>query len=235
MGDVSDIKKALGTQAVDRFVQDGMRLGLGTGSTAIWAARRVAARLAEGSLHGIRAVVTSLQTELEARQLGVPVFTLNDAALDCTLDLTIDGADEIDPACNLIKGGGGALLREKIIAYSSRRLLIIAEESKLSVRLCTLFPIPVEVVSDALAPVSRRVREMGGEVSLRMAVRKAGPVVTDLGNLLLDVTFRSAFDPRRMEDELKVIPGVLENGLFTKNRPELLIGSSEGRMDYRKL
>lgn len=235
MGDVSDIKKALGAQAVDRFVQDGMRLGLGTGSTAIWAARRVAARIAEGSLHGIRAVVTSLQTELEARQLGIPVFTLNDAAIDCTLDLTIDGADEIDAAYNLIKGGGGALLLEKIIAYASRRLLIIAEESKLSARLCTLFPIPVEVVADALAPVSRRIREMGGEVSLRMAVRKAGPVVTDLGNLLLDVTFRSAFDPRRMEDELKVIPGVLEDGLFTKNRPELLIGRSEGHIDYAKL
>lgn len=232
---MSDIKKALGAQAVDRFVQDGMRLGLGTGSTAIWAARRVAARMTEGSLHGIRAVVTSLQTELEARQLGIPVFTLNDAAIDCTLDLTIDGADEIDPAHNMIKGGGGALLLEKIIAYSSRRLLIIAEESKLSARLCTLFPVPVEVVADALAPVSRRVREMGGEVSLRMAVRKAGPVVTDLGNLLLDVTFRSAFDPRRMEDELKVIPGVLENGLFTKNRPELLIGRSERDIDYRKL
>lgn len=235
MGDVSDIKKALGAQAVDQFVQDGMRLGLGTGSTAIWAARRVAARLAEGSLHGIRAVVTSLQTELEARQLGIPVFTLNDAALDCTLDLTIDGADEIDAAYNMIKGGGGALLLEKIIAYSSRRLLIIAEQSKLSPRLCTLFPVPLEVVADALAPVSRRVREMGGEVSLRMAVRKAGPVVTDLGNLLLDVTFRSAFDPRKMEDELKVIPGVLENGLFTKNRPELLIGGSEGHIEHRKL
>ena len=93
MGESSEVKRALGTQAVDRFVQDGMRLGLGTGSTAIWAARRVGARLAEGSLRGIRAVVTSLQTELEARGLGIPVLTLSDAALDCTLDLTIDGAD----------------------------------------------------------------------------------------------------------------------------------------------
>ena len=230
-----DIKKALGVQAVDQFVQDGMRVGLGTGSTAIWAVRRVAARLSEGSLHGIRAVVTSLQTELEARQLGIPIFTLNDAAIESTLDLTIDGADEIDPAYNLIKGGGGALLLEKIIAYASRRLLIIAGESKLNARLGTLFPIPVEVVADAIAPVSRRIREMGGEASLRMGVRKAGPVVTDLGNLLLDVTFRSAIDARRMEDDLKVIPGVLENGLFTKNRPELLIGRSEGHIDYMKI
>jgi ribose 5-phosphate isomerase A len=235
MADLSGVKKALGTQAVDRFVQDGMRLGLGTGSTAIWAARRVAARIAEGSLQGVRAVTTSLQTELEARHLGIPVLTLNDKSLDCALDLTIDGADEIDPAYNMIKGGGGALLMEKIIAYASRRLLIIVEDAKLSARLCDRFAIPVEIVADALAPVSRRVQEMGGVVSLRMAVRKAGPVVTDLGNILLDVTFREAFDPRKMEDKLKVIPGVLENGLFTKNRPELLIGHEGGGIEHRKL
>jgi ribose 5-phosphate isomerase A len=234
MGDSADIKKTLGTQAVDRFVQDGMRLGLGTGSTAIWAARRVAARITEGSLRGIRAVVTSLQTELEARSLGIPVFTLNDAAIDCTLDLTIDGADEIDPARNMIKGGGGAMLQEKIVAYASRRLLIIAEAAKLSARLCDHYPIPLEVVANAAAPVIRRIREMGGEAAIRMGVRKAGPVVTDLGNLLLDATFRGAFDPRRMEDELKLIPGVLENGLFTRNTPELLIGSSEQDIEYRK-
>lgn len=235
MGDSADIKKTLGTQAVDRFVQDGMRLGLGTGSTAIWAARRVAARITEGSLRGIRAVVTSLQTELEARSLGIPVFTLNDAAIDCTLDLTIDGADEIDPARNMIKGGGGAMLQEKIVAYASRRLLIIAEAAKLSARLCDHYPIPLEVVANAVAPVSRRIREMGGEAAIRMAVRKAGPVVTDLGNLLLDVTFRGAFEPRRMEDELKLIPGVLENGLFTKKTPELLIGHSEENIEHRNL
>ena len=234
MGDMEVIKKTLGAQAVDRFVRDGMRLGLGTGSTAIWAARRVAARMAEGSLRDIRAVVTSLQTELEARALGIQVFTLNDAVIECTLDLTIDGADEIDPARNMIKGGGGALLREKIIAYASHRLLIIAEAGKLSARLCDHFPIPLEVVADAVAPVSRRIREMGGEAAIRMAVRKAGPVVTDLGNLLLDVTFRDAFDPRRMEDELKVIPGVLENGLFTKKSPELLIGHAVENIEYRK-
>lgn len=235
MGDNSDIKKTLGTQAVDRFVRDRMRLGLGTGSTAIWAARRVAARIKEGSLRDIRAVVTSLQTELEARELGITLFTLNDAAMDCALDLTIDGADEIDAARNMIKGGGGAMLQEKIIAYASHRLLIIAEASKLSARLCDHFPIPLEVVANAVAPVSRRIREMGGEAAIRMAVRKAGPVVTDLGNLLLDVTFRGAFEPRRMEDELKLIPGVLENGLFTKNSPELLIGHSEENIEYRNL
>jgi ribose 5-phosphate isomerase A len=234
MGDSTETKKAIGIQAVDRFVRDGMRLGLGTGSTAIWAARRVGARLADGSLKGIRAVTTSLQSELEARALGIPVLTLNDAALDCTLDLTIDGADEIDPERNLIKGGGGALLMEKIIAYASRSLLIIADSSKLSDRLCNRFAIPVEIVADALEPVSRKLREMGGEVSVRLAVKKAGPVVTDLGNLLLDVTFRRSFDPRKFEDDLKLIPGVLEDGLFTKKRPELLIGYPDGTVEHRK-
>ncbi len=233
MAELSDLKKALGTRAADAYVTDGMKLGLGTGSTAIWAARRVAARMAEGSLRGIRAVVTSLQTELEARALGIPVFTLNDAALDDTLDLVIDGADEVDPAGNMIKGGGGALLMEKIIAYASRSLLIIVDHTKLSARLCDRFAVPVEVVADAVSPVSRTLREMGGEVALRMAQRKAGPVVTDLGNLLLDVTFRAAFDPQAMERELKLIPGVLEDGLFTKKRPRLLIGRSDGTIEER--
>ena len=233
MSAVADVKKALGAHAADRFVRDGMKLGLGTGSTAIWAARRVAARLTEGSLHDIRAVVTSLQTELEARALGIPVYTLNDASLDSTLDLVIDGADEVDSAGNMIKGGGGALLMEKVIAYSSRALVIIVDHTKLSQHLCERFAIPVEVVADAVVPVSRRLREMGGEVSLRMAVKKAGPVVTDLGNLLLDVTFRGLFQPREMEDELKLIPGVLEDGLFTKKTPRLVVGHSDGTIEIR--
>ena len=233
MSDLAEVKKALGAEAVDRFVHDGMRLGLGTGSTAIWAVRRVGARLAEGSLKRLRVVVTSLQTELEARSLGIPVFTLNDALLDGIVDLTIDGADEVDPARNLIKGGGGALLREKIVAYASRRLLVIVDHTKLSQRLGERFAIPLEVVADALLTASRKVREMGGEASLRIGVRKAGPVVTDLGNLLLDVRFKEPFDPRAMEERLKLIPGVLECGVFTFNPPELLVGHADGRLEYR--
>ena len=133
---MSEVKKALGREAVDRFVVDGTKLGLGTGSTAIWAVRRVAERLREGSLHGIRAVTTSLQSELEARRLGISVGTLNDADMAGGLDLTIDGADEVDGAHNAIKGGGGALLLEKIVAYASRRFVIIVDEEKLSSRLC---------------------------------------------------------------------------------------------------
>jgi ribose 5-phosphate isomerase A len=233
MADVAELKKALGAAAVDRFVRDGMRLGLGTGSTAIWAVRRVGTRLGEGSLRDIRVVATSIQTDLEARSLGIPVLTLNDASMDGALDLTIDGADEVDPARNLIKGGGGALLLEKIIAYASRRFLVIVDDTKLSARLCDRFAIPVEIVSQALTTVRARIRAMGGEAVLRIGVKKAGPVVTDLGNLLLDVRFREAFDPPTMEDALKAIPGVLENGLFTKNRPELLIARPDGSLEHR--
>lgn len=233
MGDLSDLKRDLGTAAVDRFVQDGMRLGLGTGSTAIWATRRVAERLADGSLRGIMAVTTSLQTELEARTLGIPVVTLNTKSLDGELDLTIDGADEVDPAFNLIKGGGGALLMEKVVAYASRRLVIIVDHTKLSTRLCERFPVPVEVVVDALETAKKRLRALGGEVSLRMAQRKAGPVVTDLGHLLLDVTFSREFDAADWEREIKLIPGVLENGLFTRKTPELLIAARNGSLEHR--
>jgi ribose 5-phosphate isomerase A len=233
MADMSEVKKALGRQAVDRFVVDGTKLGLGTGSTAIWAVRRVAERLREGSLHGIRAVTTSLQSELEARRLGIPVGTLNDADMAGGLDLTIDGADEVDGAHNAIKGGGGALLLEKIVAYASRRFVIIVDEEKLSSRLCDRFAIPVEVTAPALSTATRALEEMGGKVSLRQGLRKAGPVVTDLGNLLLDVSFAGPFDPREMEDALKRIPGVLEDGLFTKKKPELLVGFADGRLEHR--
>jgi ribose 5-phosphate isomerase A len=234
MADLTDVKRNLGAGAVDRFVKDGMRLGLGTGSTAIWAARRVAERLADGSLHGVSAVATSLQTDLEARALGIPVMTLNDSSLAGELDLTIDGADEVDPDFNLIKGGGGALLKEKIVAYASRKLLIIVDHTKLSARLCDRYPIPVEVVVDALETVKKKLKEMGGHVALRMAQRKAGPVVTDLGNLLLDVSFPGSFDPAERESELKLIPGVLENGLFTRKIPELLIGLADGSLEHRR-
>jgi ribose 5-phosphate isomerase A len=225
---VDDLKRAVGRAAVDRYVVDGMRLGLGTGSTAIWAVRRAAERFAEGGLPRLRVVTTSLQSDLEARALGLPVVTLNDAGMEEGLDLTIDGADEVDARGRLIKGGGGALLMEKVIAYASRRLVIVVDRGKLSDRLGTLFAVPVEVVAGALAPVRRAIQALGAEVELRMAVRKAGPVVTDLGNLLLDARFPAPFDPVAMETALDAIPGVLGSGLFTRRRPEVLAAGPEG-------
>ncbi len=233
MGDSTDIKKRLGAEAVDRFVTDGMRLGLGTGSTAIWAVRRLAERLRGGTLRGVSVVTTSLQSEMEARSLGLSVLTLNDLSMEGGLDLTIDGADEVDPERNLIKGAGGAMLLEKVVAYASRRLLIIVDESKLTSRLGERYPVPIEAVPAALMPVTRALEALGARVAVREGKGKAGPVVTDLGNLLLDAAFPRPFAPRERETELKVIPGVLENGLFTRKRPELLIGRADGGIEYR--
>jgi ribose 5-phosphate isomerase A len=228
MASVEDLKRTVGRAAVDRFVVDGMRLGLGTGSTAIWAVRRTAERFASGELPGIRVVTTSLQSDLEARSLGLPVVTMNDAGMEAGLDLTIDGADEVDARGNLIKGGGGALLMEKVLAYASKRLVIVIDRGKQSERLGTLFPVPLEVVPGAILPVRRALQALGAEVGLRMAVRKAGPVVTDLGNVLLDARFREAFDPAAMEAALDAIPGVLANGLFTRRRPDVLAAGPGG-------
>ena len=228
MGASDDLKRAVGRAAVDQLVVDGMRLGLGTGSTAIWAVRRVGERWAAGQLDRIRVAATSLQTELEARSLGLPVGTLNDAGMQGGLDLTIDGADEVDPRGNLIKGGGGAMLMEKVVAYASARFVVIVDESKLCDRLGTRFPVPLEVAPGALAPARRALEALGAEVELRMGVRKAGPVVTDLGNLLVDARFRAAFDAAAMEAALERIPGVLANGLFTRKRPEVFVARSGG-------
>ncbi len=234
MGDAGDIKKRLGDEAVDRFVTDGMKVGLGTGSTAIWAVRRLAERLREGALRGVSVVTTSLQSEMEARSLGLSVVTLNDLSMREGLDLTIDGADEVDPERNLIKGAGGAMLLEKIVAYASRRLLIIVDESKLTTRLGERFPVPLEAVPAALATATRALESLGAQVTIRTGAGTAGPIVTDLGNLLLDAAFRAPFAPRERETELKMIPGVLESGLFTRKRPELLVGRSDGRIEYRQ-
>jgi ribose 5-phosphate isomerase A len=234
MADTSDIKRRLGTEAVDRFVTDGMKLGLGTGSTAIWAVRRLAEHVSAGRLTRVRVVTTSLQSEIEARGLGLPVLTLNDLSMDGELDLTIDGADEVDPDRDMIKGGGGAMLLEKIVAYASKRLLIIVDESKMVGRLCQSYPVPVEVVQAALRTVTRSLESLGASVAIRIGVKKAGPVVTDLGNLLLDATFRKPFVARESEAGLNQIPGVLENGLFTRKRPELLIGRADGSTEYRE-
>ncbi len=234
MASLEALKEAVGRAAVDRFVTAGMRLGLGTGSTAIWAVRRVGELFAAGSLAGLRVVVTSLQTELDARAMGLPVVTLSHAGLEDGLDLTIDGADEVDPQGNLIKGGGGALLLEKIVAYASARFVVVVEEGKLTRPLGSRFPVPVEVLPAALAPVRRAVESLGAEVSLRMGVRKVGPVVTDSGNLLLDARFIRAFDPAAMERELDGIPGALGNGLFTRRPPVVLVVRADGSMEERR-
>ena len=228
-----------GREAVEALVKSGMRLGLGTGSTAIPAVRHIGALLAEGKLKDIRAVPTSFQTSIECEKLGIPLFNLNSKEISGKLDLTIDGADEVDPMNRLIKGGGGALLLEKIVAYASAFYAIVVDESKIVENLGIKFPVPVEVVPEARIAVSLVLEKLGAEVMLREAVRKAGPVVTDHGNLLLDIRFSKPVDPAALEAELNRIPGVVENGFFTGPsdrvlRPLVFIGRSNGKVERRE-
>jgi len=229
------MKEAAGKAAVDSMVKSGMKLGLGTGSTAIYAVRRVGELIEQGILRDICAFATSFQTEIECEKLGIPFYTLNSHQLSDGLDLTIDGADEIDPNNFVIKGGGGALLIEKLTAYASLSFAIVADESKLKERLGMGFPVPVEVIPEARVQAARALEKLGAtEIILREALRKAGPVITEHRNLILDIRFSSPVDPEGMETELNKIPGVVENGFFTRNSPVVFIAHSNGTIETRK-
>lgn len=226
-----ELKRLVGTAAADRYVRSGMRLGLGTGSTAVWAVRRVGELYREGALRDLLAVATSTQTVYECQLLGIPLRSLNDPEISGELDLTIDGADEVDPLLRLTKGGGGALLIEKIVAYASKRFVAAVDDSKLVKHLGVKFPVPVEVVREARVPVTKALAALGAKVEVRMAVRKMGPVITDNGNILLDIRFPSPVDPGALEREINLIPGVVENGLFTRIAPVVLAGHPDGTVE----
>jgi ribose 5-phosphate isomerase A len=235
--DQQAMKELAGRGAVEALVKSGMRLGLGTGSTAIHAVRHVGALLTQGVLKDIRAVPTSFQTQLECERLGIPLFSLNSPEIGGALDLTIDGADEVDPQGCCVKGGGGALLLEKIAAYASAIFAIVTDESKLVERLGQSFPVPLETVPEARVTVSRAAEALGAEVMLREAVRKAGPVITEHGNLILDLRFKEPVDPAALETELNGIPGVVENGFFTRfaegRRPLVFTAHADGYLEVK--
>ncbi len=223
------VKELLGRRAADDFPRDGMRIGLGTGSTAIWAIRRIAERLAEGSLRDIVGVATSTQSAFAAQEGGIPLRSMNDPEIDGEVDLVIDGADEIDEHLHATKGGGAALLFEKILAYNARRMVIIAGRRKYVSRLGRSYPIPIEVVREARVTAARAVTALGGRPEVRQAVRKMGPVITDNGNILLDTYFDQGIDDATaLEAELNLIPGVVENGIFARISPIVLLGEDDG-------
>ncbi len=226
------------TTAVDTLIKEGkifsgMKIGLGTGSTAMPAVKRLAERIADGTLKDVKAVVTSFQTQLACEGFGIPVYTLNDKCIGGHLDLSIDGADEIDQKNNLIKGGGAAHLREKLVEYNSSFLAIVADSSKDVQSLGTKFPLPVEVISDARVPVIKELEKLGAFCVLREGVKKAGPVITDNGNMILDCTWKAPVDPAEMEEKINKITGVVECGFFTKIHPVAFIAREDGTVTVR--
>jgi len=216
-------KRRAAGRAID-LVESGHIIGLGSGSTAAHAIRLLGARLRTGELREVLGVPTSLQAAAEAIEAGVPLTTLDEHP---TPDLAIDGVDQIDGALNAIKGGGAALLREKVVASASERFIVVADGTKVTERLGEGCRIPVEVLPFALRPVLRRIRGLGAEVSVRSGSGKLGPVVTDSGNLIVDAGFGAIPDPGRLEAELKSIPGVIETGLFLGYVDIAFIGTEE--------
>ncbi|HQR80678.1 MAG TPA: ribose-5-phosphate isomerase RpiA [Actinomycetota bacterium] len=212
-------------QAAAQRVESGMVLGLGSGSTAAVFIELLGQRWRSGELTGIQGVPTSFQAAVLAQEFGIPQITLNE--ID-RIDLAVDGADEVDPARNLIKGGGACHTREKLVASRADRFVVVVDETKLSAVLGSNFALPVEVLPEAYRQVMGALAGMGAVPELRMAVRKAGPVVTDQGNLVIDAKFDAITDPAGLESQVNNLPGVLENGLFVGLADEVLVGVVHG-------
>jgi ribose 5-phosphate isomerase A len=214
------MKQEVGKAAANR-VQSNSIVGLGTGSTTAFALEYIGDRLKKGELTNVVGVPTSLQAEVLAREYGIPLTTLD--AID-HIDIAIDGADEVDPQKNLIKGGGAAHTREKIVDALANSFIVVVDSGKLVDKLGSTFLLPVEVIPMARTPVMRALEKLGGQPTLRMGVKKAGPVVTDQGNLVIDVKFSAIDNPAELEKTINNIPGVLENGLFVGVTDVVLVG-----------
>lgn len=224
--------------AIDTLIKEGkifsgIKIGLGTGSTAMPAVKRLSERIKDGTLKDVKAVATSFQTTVACQELGIPVYSMNDMTIGGSLDLAIDGADEVGPGNSLIKGGGAALLREKIIAYNSKEFVIVADESKVVKSHGTKFALPVEIIAEARVSIIRELEKLGAECILRQGVRKAGPVVTDNGNMILDCTWENPVNALEMEDKIDSITGVVECGFFTKNVPSVFVAHADGTVERR--
>jgi ribose 5-phosphate isomerase A len=226
------MKQEVGKAAAAK-VKSNSIVGLGTGSTTAYAIQYIGERLAAGELKNIVGIPTSFQAEVLAKKYGIPLTTLD--AVD-HIDVAIDGADEVDPQKNMIKGGGAAHTREKVVDSLADIFIVVVDGGKLVDKLGSTFLLPVEVIPMALSPVMAALEKLGGKPELRMGIRKAGPVVTDQGNLVIDVKFESLENPAELEKTINNIPGVLENGLFVGVADVILVGEiKDGKPIVREI
>lgn len=214
------MKKMAAEKAVEH-VDNGMVIGLGTGSTVKYAIKKLGERVNTGLK--IEGIPTSLRTKKLAKELNIPLVDLNDYT---EIDLTIDGADEVDSFLNLIKGGGGALTREKIIAYHSKKEIIVVDETKVVKKLGVDFPVPVEVTKFGWNATKKTLEELGCTTELRTIMDEV--YITDNSNYILDCDFGKINEPEVLEKEINSIPGVIENGLFIDLVDEVIVGSKQG-------
>lgn len=228
---VTLMKQQVGYAAAAK-VQSNSIVGLGTGSTTAYAIQAIGERLQSGDLQNIKGVPTSFQAIVLARQYGIPLTTLDEIE---KIDVAIDGADEVDPQKNLIKGGGAAHTQEKIVDSLADQFIVVVDSGKLVDRLGSTFLLPVEVIPMAVTPVMKAIEKLGGKPQLRMGVKKAGPVVTDQGNLVVDVKFDRIDNPAELEKTLNNLPGVLENGLFVGVADVIMVGEvKDGQPSVRE-
>jgi ribose 5-phosphate isomerase A len=223
----NDPEKEAAARASLRFVQDGQVVGLGTGSTAAFFIKLLAERVKNGLK--IRGIPTSERSRVLAQSLGIPLTTLDECQ---DIAVTVDGADEVDPELRLIKGGGGALLREKIVASATRQLVIVADASKQVARLGK-FPLPVEVIKFAQALVTKKITALGANVTLRLG-KDGKPFVTDEGSHILDCSFGEIADADGLARKLSDMPGVVEHGLFIGLASVVLFARGSEIVELRK-
>jgi ribose 5-phosphate isomerase A len=220
---LDQLKAEAGAAAVDRYVRSGMRLGLGTGSTAATMLDALGERLASGALEDIAGVPTSAATAARCGELGIPLLTLDDAP---ELDLVIDGADEIDPRLDLIKGLGGAHLREKVVAAAAREMVVVADETKLVGSLGERAPLPVEVIPFALPVADRLLRRLGWQPELR--ADDGRPFTTDEGNRILHCRRDEWADPSALARDVSEVPGVVAHGFFLGFASVAVVATRDG-------
>jgi ribose 5-phosphate isomerase A len=225
---MTDLKQQAG-EAAAALVESGMVVGLGTGTTAIFATRQIGERLKSGNLRKIVAIATSKATEVAARDLGIPLVA---DELPSDIDITIDGADEVDPAFDLIKGGGGALLREKIVAQATKRQVIVVDESKLSPKLGTHWALPIEVIEFGWKSQSRFLSGLGATVVPR--VSGSGLFRTDSGNMILDCNFGPIVDAHALAAKLSARTGIVEHGLFLDIAQDVFVAGADGVRHLRR-